>query len=148
MDLISPSLCEYLGYNPSEIAVQRLIHGLPGLRERAKTLSELIENSLFYAAERPISINEKARKMIDVDGCHRLEFVRDGFAALDDWTEDALECWVREFSERTGIKIGKAAQPIRAAITGTTVSPSIFEVLVVLGREESLGRIGDAIDGG
>ena len=92
--------------------------------------------------------NEKARRIIDVDGCHRLEFVRDGFAALDDWTEESLESWVREFSERTGIKLGKAAQPIRAAITGTTVSPSIFEVLVVLGREESLGRIGDAIDGG
>ena len=148
MNLISPSLSDHLGHDPSAIAVQRLIQGLPSLSERAKTLRELIESSLFYAAERPISINENARKMIDVDGCHRLEFIRDGFAALDDWTEDALESWVREFSRRTGIKMGKAAQPIRAAITGTTVSPSIFEVLVVLGREESLGRIGDAIDGG
>ena len=146
MDLILPSLSEYLGYNLSEIAVQRLIHGLPGLRERAKTLSELIENSLFYAAERPISISDKARKLIDDDGRRRLESVKDGFAALDDWTEDALEKWVREFSERTDIKIGKVAQPIRAAITGTMVSPSIFEVLAVLGREESLGRIADVIN--
>ena len=65
---------------------------------------------------------------------------------LDDWTEDALEAWVREFSERTDIKMGKVAQPIRAAITGTTVSPSIFEVLAVLGREESLGRIADVVN--
>ncbi len=148
MNLISPSLSDHLGHDLSGIAVQRLIQGLPSLRERAKTLPELIENSLFYVAERPISINDKARKFIDVDGCRRLESVRDGFAALDDWTEGVLEAWLREFSERTGAKIGNVAQPIRAAITGTTVSPSIFEVLVVLGREESLGRIGDVIDGG
>ena len=148
MNLISPSLSDHLGHDLSEMAVQRLVQGLPSLRERAKTLPELIENSLFYVAERPISINDKARKLIDIPGCRRLESVRDGFAALDDWTEDAIESWVRNFSERTGDKIGKVAQPIRAAITGTTVSPSIFEVLVVLGREESLGRIGDVIDGG
>ena len=109
-------------------------------------MSELSENSLFYAAERPISINDRARKFIDNDGRRRLQFVKDGFAALDDWTEDALEAWVREFSERTDTKMGKVAQPIRAAITGTTVSPSITEVLTVLGREEALGRITDVIN--
>ena len=148
MRLILPNLTDHLGHDPSKIAVERLIQGLPSLRERAKTLLELVESSLFYALNRPISINDKARKLIDVDGRRCLESVKDGFAALNDWTEDTLESWVREFSERTGTKLGKVAQPIRAAITGTTVSPSIFEVLVVLGREESLGRIGDAIDDG
>ena len=148
MRLILPNLTDHLGHDPSKIAVERLIQGLPSLRERAKTLLELVESSLFYALNRPISINDKARKLIDVDGRRCLESAKDGFAALNDWTEDTLESWVREFSERTGTKLGKVAQPIRAAITGTTVSPSIFEVLVVLGREESLGRIGDAIDGG
>ncbi len=148
MNLILPSFFDHLGHDPSEIAVQRLIQGLPSLRERAKTLPELVENSLFYVAERPISLDDKARKLIDFDGCRRLESVRNGFAELSDWTVDALEAWVREFSERTGTKMGKVAQPIRAAITGAAVSPSIFEVLVVLGRDESLGRIGDVIDGG
>ncbi len=147
LDLILPSLFEYLGREPSEIAVQRLLQGLPGLRERAKTLSELTENSLFYAAERPISISAEARQLIDEDGRRRLETVKNGFAALNGWTEEKLEEWVREFSERTKTKIGKVAQPIRVAITGTTVSPSIFEVLSVLGREESLGRISDLING-
>ena len=146
MNLISPSLSDHLGHDLSEMAVQRLVQGLPSLRERAKTLPELIENSLFYAAERPISISDKARKLIDDDGRRRLESVKCGFAALDDWTEEALEACVREFSERADIKMGKVAQPIRAAITGTTVSPSIFEVLAVLGREESLGRIADVIN--
>ena len=147
MDMISPSLSNYLGHAPSEIAVLRLVKGLPSLRERAKTLSELIDKSLFYVAERPISIDEKAQMIIDEDGCHRLMSIRDGLAAVGDWSEEALEAWIREFSNNTDTKISRVTQPIRAAITGTTVSPSIYEVMAVLGREETLGRIGDVIDG-
>ena len=91
-------------------------------------------------------MNDKALKLVDEEAQYRLQSVRDGFAALDQWTEDALEAWVKNFAEETGTKMGKVAQPLRAVLTGTTVSPSIFEVLVVLGREESLGRLGDAVD--
>jgi len=143
--LILPGLAARLGRDPSEAARKRLLEGMPGLKERAKTVPELVESSLFYAMDRPIQLNEKAAKLVDGDGRARLRSARDGFAALDDWSEDALEAWVRRFAEETETKMGKIAQPLRAALTGTTVSPSIFQVLAVLGREESLARLGDAI---
>ena len=148
VSLIVPDLTERLGQAPDAAALARLVQGIPGLRERAKTLPELVEKSFFYAAERPISMDDKARKLLDDEGRGRLQSVVEGFAAIDDWSEDTLQEWVREFSERAELKMGKVAQPIRAALTGTTVSPSIFEVLVVLGREEALGRINDAVEGG
>jgi len=144
--LLLPELTERLGGQPSEIALDRLTVGLPGLKERAKTLPELIDSSIFYVTERPISLNDKATKVIDGDARLNLRSIHDGFAGLGEWTADSLELWVREFSEQTEIKMGKVAQPVRAALTGTTVSPSIFEVLEILGREESLGRIGDVIE--
>ncbi|MEK9724382.1 MAG: glutamate--tRNA ligase [Rhodospirillaceae bacterium] len=145
-ELIAPMVAERLGKTPSAAAMARIQAGLPGLKERAKTLLELTDNSLFYAFDRPISLNDKARQLVDAESRQRLRSVRDGFADVSEWTEDTLETWVREFAERTGTEMGAVAQPLRAALTGTTVSPSIFEVLAVLGRDEALGRIGDAID--
>ncbi len=64
-------------------------------------------------------------------------------AALENWDETALETCVRAFAEREGVKLGQVAQPLRAALTGTTESPGLFEVMAVLGRSETLARIGD-----
>ena len=100
---------------------------------------------MFYAAERPICISDKAKMMIDDESLSRLDMVKQTFDIWNDWTEDALEQCIRELSERNGIKMGEVMQPIRVALTGTTVSPSIFEVLAILGREESLARICDAM---
>lgn len=148
VSLIVPDIAERLGRELDATGLNRLIRGVPGVRERAKTLSELVEKSLFYAAERPISMDDGARKSIDEEGRRRLRSVHQGLAAIDEWSEDALEAWVRDFSERAELKMGKVAQPVRAALTGATASPSIFEVLTVLGRDEALGRISDAAESG
>ncbi len=146
LSLVLPGVSERLGQEPSNTAKRRLAEGLPGLKERAKTLPELVESSLFYASGRPIALSDKANKLVDGDGLHKLRSVHAGFASISEWTEQSLESWVRDYSERTEVKMGKVAQPLRAALTGTNVSPSIFEVLAVLGREESLGRIDDVIN--
>lgn len=146
VELILPALTIELGREPSQPLKERLERGMRGLKDRAKTVPELVESAMPYVHERRIKLNDKALKLVDEEAQYRLQSVRDGFAALDQWTEDALEAWVKNFAEETGTKMGKVAQPLRAVLTGTTVSPSIFEVLVVLGREESLGRLGDAVD--
>ena len=145
--LILPHVEEAAGKPLSEAAKTRICAGMPGLKDRAKTTLELVDKALVYANERPIELNAKARKLLDKEALNRLQSVRDGFAGLSSWTEDALDAWVRGYAEETDTGMGKIAQPLRAALTGTTVSPSIFEVLAVLGRDESLGRIDDALTG-
>ncbi len=126
-------------------ASDRLFKGMAGLKERAKTIVELTENSAFYAAERPISLDEKATKAMDAEGRRSLARMRDRLAASETWTEDALLGAAKEEAEASGAKLSAVAAPIRAALTGRAVSPSVFQILTVLGREQSLARIGDAL---
>jgi glutamyl-tRNA synthetase len=125
-------------------ARQRLLRAMPGLKERAKTLIELAKNAGFLFAKRPIAIDDAAAKILADGG-------RDLLAGLvevlntSEWSAKALEAAVKVHAEAQGLKLGKLAQPLRAALTGTNVSPGIFDVLEVLGREESLGRIQDQI---
>jgi glutamyl-tRNA synthetase len=121
----------------------KLTQAMPGLKERAKTLVELIENAGYLFAKRPLSMDEKAEKLLDEAGRETLAELKPRLDGLDDWSAEALEACVRSFADDTERKLGKVAQPLRAALTGTSTSPGIFDVLVVLGREESLGRIGD-----
>ena len=116
---------------------------LPGLKERAKTLIELLDNAAFLFASRPLAIDEKAAKILTSEARIRLAALAELFAALPDWTVTGLEGAAREFAQKTGIKLGDVAQPLRAALTGRSVSPGIFDVLFVLQREESLGRLND-----
>ncbi|WEX07142.1 glutamate--tRNA ligase [Chelativorans sp. AA-79] len=120
---------------------------LPGLKERAKTLVELMDGARFLVAERPLPVEEKAAELLDQDARVMLAALADEFAGLDTWTAGSTEAVVRAFAEKTGRKLGKVAQPLRAAVTGRTTSPGIFDVLAVLGREESLGRILDQATG-
>ena len=123
----------------------KLTQAMPGLKERAKTLIELVENAGFLFAERPLSLDEKADKLLDDSGRETLAELKPRLDALDDWSAEALESCVRSFADDTERKLGKVAQPLRAALTGSSTSPGIFDVLVVLGRDEALGRIGDQI---
>ncbi|WP_309086531.1 glutamate--tRNA ligase [Chelativorans sp.] len=120
---------------------------LPGLKERSKTLVELMDGAGFLVAERPIAPDEKAAALLDQDGRTILAELAEEFASLSEWTVESTEAVVRAYAERTGRKLGKVAQPLRAALTGRTTSPGIFDVLAVLGREESLGRIRDQAAG-
>lgn len=116
---------------------------MPGLAERAKTLVELLESARFLFAARPLALDEKAAKLLGEDARAHLGALHAELEALPEWTVEALEAAVRAYAEKAELKLGKVAQPLRAALTGTATSPGIFDVLVALGREEALGRIAD-----
>jgi glutamyl-tRNA synthetase len=125
--------------------LDRLRRGMPGLKARAKTLKELAENATIYVTKRPIAVNEKAQALLTDPAKALLSGLKDALALVEDWAAARLEVVVREFSEREKVKLGQVAQPLRAALTGSTTSPGIFEVMEILGREECLGRIGDRL---
>ncbi len=120
----------------------QLLALMPALKERAKTLVDLAHSAAFLAAERPLPLDEKASALLDADARPRLGRLADALAATP-WGHGALESAARDFAEKEGVKLGKVAQPLRAALTGSAASPPIFDVLVALGREESLARIKD-----
>lgn len=123
----------------------QLTAAMPGLKERAKTLLELIDGAGFLFAARPLPVEEKAALLLDDAGKTALSAILPRLEALPDWTAAATEEVVRAYAAETGLKLGKVAQPLRAAATGRTTSPPIFDVLAVLGRDEALGRIRDAL---
>ncbi|MBT6094161.1 MAG: glutamate--tRNA ligase [Rhodospirillaceae bacterium] len=143
--LIMPELHSRLGDKISPHAENWVRGGIGGLKPRAKTVTELIEKSEIYALARPLSYDEKAGKLLDVDGLKNLNGLRRKLEDIAAWDEDSLDACVRAFTEEAGIKMGQVAQPLRAALTGTTVSPGVFEVLAVFGRDEALGRLDDAL---
>jgi glutamyl-tRNA synthetase len=120
----------------------RLLTILPALKERAKTLVELFHSAAFLVAERPIVLDQKAAALLDGEARGRLGRLADRLAQAP-WTTDDLDAAVRAFAEAEGVKLGTIAQPLRAALTGSAASPPIFDVLVALGREESLARLAD-----
>ncbi|MDQ6437122.1 glutamate--tRNA ligase [Mesorhizobium sp. LHD-90] len=124
-----------------------LVAAMPGLKERAKTLLELADSAAYLFAPRPLAIDEKAAALL---GERPRTVLAGAWAALKDvsgeWTAQTTEAAIREFAGAHGHKLGAVAQPLRAALTGRSTSPGVFDVLAVLGREESLARIGDQID--
>jgi glutamyl-tRNA synthetase len=124
----------------------KLLAAMPGLKERAKTLVDLIEGARYVYAQRPIPLDEKASALLDGGARALLAELIEIFAVVEPWSAEATEAAVRAFSERAGLKLGAVAQPLRAALTGRTTSPGIFDVLAVLGREETLARLADQAD--
>ena len=116
---------------------------MPQLKERAKTLPELIDGARFLFQARPLRLDDKASKLIDDDARASLRLLIPRLAAVATWEASGLEAAVRAFAEETGAKLGKVAQPLRAALTGRSVSPPVFDVMAVLGREEALARLED-----
>jgi glutamyl-tRNA synthetase len=121
----------------------KLERALPGLKERAKTLVEILDNAEYLFAKRPIALDQQAAKLLDEAGRQVLGAILPRLESADPWTPEALDAVVRAYAEEAGLKLGKVAQPLRAALTGRVTSPGIFDVLEVLGREESLARIRD-----
>jgi glutamyl-tRNA synthetase len=130
----------HLGRSLSEVERARLEPGMNGLKQRAKTLNDLAENARIYV-ERPVALTPKAAKQLDDAARERLGRLRGRLADVTDWREETLDEAVRAFAEDEEQKLGKVAQPLRAALTGTTVSPGIFEVMAVLGQTEVLARL-------
>ena len=143
--LILPRLEQKLEGAMAEDAAGRLLKGMAGLKERAKTIEELTDNSVFYAKERPLLLSDKAARLVDDQAAERLGRLRADLDALAVWSADAVEEAARGAAARDGVKLGRIAQPLRAALTGATASPGLFEVMEVLGRVETLARLDDAL---
>jgi glutamyl-tRNA synthetase len=126
-------------------AIERLRRGMPGLKARAKTLKELAENATIYVTARPVAITEKAAALLTPEAKALLGKLAQALEPDAAWTAASLEAAVRQFSEQEKVKLGQIAQPLRAALTGSTTSPGIFEVMEILGRSECLGRLADAL---
>ncbi len=122
-----------------------LLSAMPSLKPRAKNLIELAEGALFLFDSVPLAVEDKAQALIDAAPDGLLAEMADTLAALPEWTMDALEAAVRASAEARELGLGKVAQPLRAALTGRAISPGIFDVLFLLGRAESLQRIGSAL---
>ncbi|MFZ1814458.1 MAG: glutamate--tRNA ligase [Rhizobiaceae bacterium] len=121
----------------------QLIQAMPGLKERAKTLIELIDGARFLFESRPLAMDERAQATLSNGGREVLKALVPILSALPQWDAQTTDAAVRQHAETTGQKLGALAQPLRAALTGRLVSPPVFDVLAVLGREESLARLGD-----
>jgi glutamyl-tRNA synthetase len=144
--LVTPRLEKALGFVLEESARARLLAAMPGLKPRAKTLAELADKARFYVERRPIPIDDKARAQLAGDASRLLHDLAPALARSR-WQGPALEELVRGFAEAQGLKLGALAQPLRAALVGSIASPPIFEVMEVLGREETLARLADAAPG-
>ncbi|MBF0325239.1 MAG: glutamate--tRNA ligase [Alphaproteobacteria bacterium] len=144
VELVVPLMEARLARAADPAAKARLAAGMAGMKERAKTVIELADMGLFYLAARPLSFDEKAAKnLAEPEQASLLKEFAAQLAGAD-WTKSVLEEAARQFAEGRGQKLGKIAQPLRAALTGSSVSPPIFEVMEVLGRAETMGRIEDA----
>lgn len=121
----------------------QLLAAMPGLKERAKTLVELVDSAGFVFAERPLKLDDKAAALMTPETRKLIADIEAQLRPVAPWTAEATEAAIRELAEKSGLKLGAIAQPLRAALTGRTTSPGIFDVLAVLGKDECLGRLND-----
>jgi glutamyl-tRNA synthetase len=124
-----------------EADAELLTEAMPVLKTRARDLNELADGAGFLFQTRPLALTEKANALLDGDARALLARISARLRDEQDWTSEALEANLKAYAEQQGLGLGKLAQPLRAALTGQTTSPGIFDVLVLLGREESLARI-------
>jgi hypothetical protein len=120
-----------------------LQRAMPELKPRAKTMIELAEGAAFLFKRVPLDMDERAQSLLEGTASDLLARVHKALESLKEWTAESIEGAVRKVSEDAGVKLGQVAQPLRAALTGRATSPGIFDVLVLLGREESLARVAD-----
>ena len=136
-DLISPKL------GLSEDQKQLLIRAMPELKARAHNLNQLADGARFLFVSRPLELDDAATALLAPESRQLLSSIHATLNRVADWDAPSLEAAIREVAEGSGLKLGKVAQPLRAALTGRTTSPGIFDVLALLGRDESLARIAD-----
>ncbi len=127
----------------TEQEITDLTGAMPGLKDRAKTLNELLDTAGYIFASRPLNIEEKASKHLTDDTRKTLGELTSHLREATDWSTEQLEAITKTFAENRELKLGKVAQPLRVALTGRTISPGIYDVMVTLGRDETLARISD-----
>jgi glutamyl-tRNA synthetase len=141
--LAAPRIETLLGRPLVEDEAARLAAAMPALKPRAKSLVELTDGALFLFAERPLEITPEAGALLDEAALDLLDRLGARLALESDWTPATIEGAVRSVAEEAGLGLGKVAQPLRAALTGRTTSPGIFDVLFLLGKDEALARLSD-----
>jgi len=142
--LILPRVETHLGHAVDAAGRSRLLKGMNGLKQRAKTLVELADGAVFYVRPRPLKLDQKAQAVLTPEARRALAEHASALETVTEWRAPVLEQIDRTFAEQHGLKLGQVAQPKRAALTGSTTSPPIYEVMEVLGREETLARLRDA----
>ena len=118
-----------------------LKNGMNGLKTRARTLNELAEMCSFYIEEAPISLDEKSKKVLNSDTIKLLKNYHEHLSKLEIWKQNNIEENIKLFCEANNLNLGKVAQPLRAATTGKSVSPGLYELMEVLGKMETLSRL-------
>ena len=144
--LITPRLSAVAQEFDPSVDIRLLEAAMPVLKTRARNLNDLAESARFLFAARPLMMDEKAGSLLENAAPDILQDVLETLTSHDDWTLDSLEARIQHLAEKKDVGLGKIAQPMRAALTGQANSPGIFDVLVLLGKDESLGRIRDQIN--
>jgi len=151
-DILLNQAIELLPFMQNGAAIERKLDcemrakwlaAMAGLKERAKTLVELIDNSAFLFDDRPLNLDDKAQSLLTAESKMLLRGLLGALQQQPEWTIESLSQLIRKFADENSLKLGAIAQPLRAALTGRAVSPGVFEVLFALGRQESLSRIED-----
>ncbi len=138
-DLVAPKL----GLCADQLAL--LVRAMPELKARAHDLNQLADGAHFLFVGRPLEMDDQAAALLTEDTREHLRLAHKKLTALGEWSSETIEAAVRDVADEAGLKLGKLAQPLRAALTGRTTSPGIFDVLALLGQGESLQRIADQI---
>ncbi len=145
ISLIQPEISKLLKTELSREVENRLKNGIENLKFRINNIRELIDNALIYCVNRPIKIEGKSNKILDKNGLNIIKKVRDKLVDLEPWTDENLTKEIHLLAEQSETGLGKIAQPLRSVLCGTMPAPGIFEVMKVLGKEETLGRIDDVL---
>jgi glutamyl-tRNA synthetase len=135
----------FLPFEATPEQLELLQRSMAVLKLRAANLREIADGAAFLFRTRPLEMDADAQALLEGDAQAMLDKLHAALDAVAEWNTEALETAVRQVAETAGVKLGAAAQPLRAALTGRRTSPGIYDVLVLLGREESLGRIADQI---
>ncbi len=143
--LVAPRVATRLDRSLPADGKALLTLAMPSLKPRAKTLNEIAEGAEFLFKNCPLDFDEKASALLDDSARALLGTTADALAIVQSWTVEAIEDAIRRVAEDAGLGLGKVAQPLRAALTGRTTSPGIFDVLFLLGKEESLNRLKSAM---
>lgn len=146
-ELVAPRVERAIGREIEADGLELITRAMAQLKLRARNLNEIAESTSFFFKRRPLDLDEKARDLLCGDAPVLLQRTYRALSALDEWNVEATEAAVRAVAEEAEVKLGMVAQPLRAALTGRATSPGIFDVLVLLGREESLSRIADQMNG-
>lgn len=125
---------------------EKMVLAMPGLKERAKTLVDILNGGRFIFVSRPLLMDEKSEKILDDEARGVLGGLIDHLEKIDVWSVENIEAALRQYVERAELKLGKVAQPLRAALTGQSSSPGIFDVVYVLGKDEVIARIRDQVE--